>query len=121
MRSSLGIFVISLALSGAMLADQKPATKEGWLEIHSAHFSVVTDGGEKKGREVALRLEQMRAVFGQLIMRDKLKMPVPVQVLALKNDNDYAGLCPLAGSRPTNAPGFFLPGEDRNLIAVLAG
>ena len=118
MRSSLGIFVISLALSGAMLADQKPATKEGWLEIHSAHFSVVTDGGEKKGREVALRLEQMRAVFGQLIMRDKLKMPVPVQVLALKNDNDYAGLCPLAGSRPTNAPGFFLPGEDRNLIVL---
>jgi tetratricopeptide (TPR) repeat protein len=118
MRSSLGIFVISLALSCAMLADQKPATKEGWLEIHSAHFSVVTDAGEKRGREVALRLEQMRAVFGQLTMRDKLKIPVPLQVLALKNDNDYAGICPLQGSRPTSVPGFFLHGDDRNLIVL---
>jgi tetratricopeptide (TPR) repeat protein len=116
---SIRVLVISTALLGALLAsDQKPATKEGWLEIHSAHLSVVTDAGEKRGREVALRLEQMRAVFGQLIMRDKLKIPVPFQVLALKNDNDYAGVCPLVGSRPTNTPGFFLPGEDRNLIVL---
>lgn len=118
MTSSRRTFVIALALAGSMLAGQKPATKEGWLEIHSAHFSVLSDAGERRGREVALRLEQMRAVFGQLIMRDKLKMPVPVQVLALKNDNDYAGICPLEGSRPTTASGFFLHGEDRNLIIL---
>jgi hypothetical protein len=26
-----------------------------WVEIRSPHFVVVTDGGEKRGREVALR------------------------------------------------------------------
>jgi len=117
--SFIRALAIKMAIAAALLAsDQKPATKEGWLEIHSMHFSVVTDGGEKRGREVALRLEQMRAVFGQLIMHDKVKMPVPVQILALKNDNDYAGICPLVGSRPTNAPGFFLPSKDRNFIVL---
>ena len=36
-----------------------------WMEIRSPHFSVVTDAGEKRGREVAMRFEQMRAVFGR--------------------------------------------------------
>src|SRR5690349_23818074 len=35
------------------------ANEPRWLEIHSAHFAVITDGGDKKGREVALRFEQM--------------------------------------------------------------
>lgn len=41
-----------------------------WLEIHTAHFSIITDGGEKRGHEVALRMEQMRAVFGQLLSKE---------------------------------------------------
>src|SRR6185437_12108590 len=34
-----------------------------WVEVTSPHFSVVTDAGEKRGREVAIRFEQMRAVY----------------------------------------------------------
>src|ERR1700736_2986384 len=34
-----------------------------WVEVRSPHFSVVTDAGEKRGRETAMRFEQMRAVF----------------------------------------------------------
>jgi hypothetical protein len=29
-----------------------------WVEVRSPNFSVVTDGGEKGGREVAMRFEQ---------------------------------------------------------------
>ena len=28
-----------------------------WLEVRSPNFSVVTDAGEKRGREVAMRFE----------------------------------------------------------------
>ena len=35
-----------------------------WIEVKSPHFSVVTDAREKRGRETAMRFEQMRAVFG---------------------------------------------------------
>lgn len=37
-----------------------------WLEVRSPHFSLITDAGEKQGREVALRFEQMRAIVGAM-------------------------------------------------------
>ena len=43
------------------------------MEIRSSHFSVVTDAGEKRGHEVALRFEQMRAVFGALAQAQQFK------------------------------------------------
>jgi tetratricopeptide (TPR) repeat protein len=86
-----------------------------WIEVHSAHFSVITDGGDKRGREVALRMEQMRSVFGQLLLKDKLKMPVPITVIALKSDNQYGLVAPV---KQSHAAGFYVPGPDRVYIVL---
>src|SRR5208337_3305840 len=86
-----------------------------WIEVHSAHFSVLTDGGEKRGREVALRMEQMRAVFGQLLMKDRLKMPVPITVIAFKSDKQYGEVAP---AKQSMAGGFYIPGYDRVYIGL---
>src|ERR1700729_603195 len=67
-----------------------------WLEIHSAHFNVITDAGDKKGREVALRFEQMRAVFATLLGKEHLNQSVPLTVLAFNNDKSYYQVAPLA-------------------------
>ncbi len=45
------------------------AAEAQWIEVQSPHFSVVTDAGEKRGREVAMRFEQMRAVFSTLMAK----------------------------------------------------
>ena len=83
-RFFIGTAIVSLVMASCFspLAFAKDETK--WIEVRSPHFSVMTDAGEKRGREVALRLEQMRGVFGQLILKDKLKMSVPITVVALK-------------------------------------
>jgi tetratricopeptide (TPR) repeat protein len=108
--------VLSCALFAAPLqAADKPAR---WIRVSSDHFSVLTDAGDKKGREVAVRLEQMRAAFGQLLMRSKLKMPEPLEVIALKDNNEYGQVAPLKGGRPIARPGFFVPGEDRNYVVL---
>ena len=86
-----------------------------WVEVHSAHFSVITDAGEKKGREVVLRMEQMRSVFGQILLKNKLKMPVPVTVVALKSDKQYGMVAP---GRQSRAGGFYVPGADRIYIVL---
>jgi tetratricopeptide (TPR) repeat protein len=86
-----------------------------WIEVHSTHFSVLTDAGDKQGREVTLRMEQMRAVFGQLLLRDKLKMSVPITVVGLKTDAQYAAVAP--GRQRTSA-GFYVPGADRIYIVL---
>ncbi len=86
-----------------------------WIEVHTAHFSVLTDAGDKRGREVALRMEQMRAVFGQLLLKDKLKMPVPITVIALKSDKQYGVVAP---AKQSMAGGFYVPGSDRVFIVL---
>src|SRR6202158_5609505 len=86
-----------------------------WIEVHTAHFSVLTDAGDKPGREVALRMEQMRNVFGQLLLKDKLKMPVPITVIALKSDKQYGMVAP---AKQSMASGFYVPGPDRVYIVL---
>ena len=112
----------SIALMVALLAcaphTGRAADQPGWLEIHSAHFTVITDAGDKRGREVALRFEQMRAVFAQLLTKDRLNQPVPLTILALKNDKSYYQAAPLRNGQPINVPGFFLHDEDQDFIVL---
>ncbi len=76
-------------LLGVLLVSSATAAEPPWLELHSTHFTVITDAGEKKSREVALRFEQMRAVFASLLAKDRLHLPVPLTILALKNDKAF--------------------------------
>src|SRR5271156_3233316 len=109
----LSLFSPSLLASSAPAAQPSP-----WLEIHSTHFTVITDAGEKKGKEVALRFEQMRAVFAILLMKDRLNESLPLTILAFKNDKDYYQNAPLRQGQPISVPGFFVPGEDQNFIVL---
>jgi tetratricopeptide (TPR) repeat protein len=110
----LALFCASHVSSATAARNPEPK----WIRVSSAHFSVLTDGGDKKGREANLRLEQMRAIFAQLFMKTKLQLPEPLDVIALKSDEEYIRVAPLRQGRPISAPGFFLPGEDRNYIVL---
>lgn len=86
-----------------------------WIEVHTSHFLVLTNAGEKRGSEVALRMEQMRAVFGQLLEKKKLVMSVPVTVIAFKSDKEYGEVAPVKQSM---SGGFYVPGYDRIFIGL---
>jgi hypothetical protein len=109
-------FILGSALLGPASAEKKEPNP--WLQINSAHFTVITDAGEKKGREVALRFEQMRAVFASIFTKDHLNQPEPLTILALKNEDAYYKLAPLRNGQPIDVPGFYLRGDDQNFIAL---
>jgi len=109
----LSIVALRLIAPTPLLGAAKDEPK--WIEVHSTHFSVLTDAGDKRGREVALRMEQMRTVFGQLLLKDKLKMSVPITVVALKSDKQYGSVAP---SKQSMAGGFYVPGSDRVYIVL---
>src|SRR3989442_8296359 len=94
------------------------AAEPQWIRVNSSHFSVLTDAGDKKGREVILRFEQMRAVFAKLLMKPRLHMPVPLEIIALKTDKEYAQVVPISQRQAITEPGSFIPGEDRNYIVL---
>ena len=109
----LSIFAVARPLFVAGAANEPP-----WLELHSAHFTVITDAGEKRGREVAFRFEQMRAVFGQLLGRNRLQQSIPLTIYAFKSDKSYYQAAPLYNGQPIGAPGFFLAGADQDIIVL---
>ena len=113
---ALLVLLLSLTLRPCFLHAAEPQ----WQEFRSAHFTVVTDTGDKKGREIVLRFEQMRAVFEQLLARKKVKMPVPLTIFALRDDKRFYQMAPLHNGQPISAPGFFVPGEDHNFIVLNA-
>ena len=104
-------FVVSFLVPHTVSAAEPP-----WTEIHVKHFSLITDAGEKRGREIALRLEQMRTVFGGLLMKGRLNSPVPLTVMATRNSQQYSEMAP----SKSNGPGFLVPGEDHAFIILNA-
>jgi len=92
------------------------AADQHWLRVSSDHFVVLTDAGQKAGHDTAARFEQMRAMFGQLLMRNKIKMGEPLQIIAVGDNKEYQQLAPTANG--PSAPGFWLSGEDRIFIVL---
>ena len=105
-----------LATVSLLLTFPLQASEPKWLQISSSHFIVITDAGPKKGHEVAARFEQMRGVFSQLMMRQKIRMSQPIEILALQNPVTYGQLAP----QGTSLPAFFLRGEERVFVVVNA-
>ena len=89
-----------------------------WIEVKSPHFSVVTDAGEKRGRETAMRFEQMRAVFGALLTKANVNIPVPLQIVAFRNSKEMQQFAPLWNGKPVQLSGLFQGGEDRSFIML---
>lgn len=89
-----------------------------WVEVRSPNFSVITDAGEKKGRDVALHFEQMRSVFGTLMTRMNVNISVPLQIVAFRNTKEMRQVSPIFNGRPTEVAGLFLGGTDRSFIML---
>jgi tetratricopeptide (TPR) repeat protein len=105
------LIVLSLALSAF-------AGEPEWVEVRSPHFSVVTDAGEKRGREVALRFEQMRIAFGTLLAKARVNLPVPLQIVAFRNTRELNHYVPLWKGKPIQATGLFEGNDDRSFIML---
>lgn len=110
--------LLLLVYSVMMAMGARLAAAQQWVEIKSPHFSVVTDAGERRGREVADRFEQMRASFGILFKRLTVNIPVPLQIVAFRNQKEFRQFAPLWKGKPVELSGLFQGGEDRNFIAM---
>lgn len=108
-------FLVALALSAVPIAS---ARDPQWIEIKSPHFSVVTDAGKRRGRETAMRFEQMRAVFGTLLTKANVNLPVPLQIVAFRNTKELGQFAPMWNGKPVQLAGLFQSGEDRSFIML---
>jgi tetratricopeptide (TPR) repeat protein len=82
-----------------------------WVRVSSSHFQVVTNADPRQGQQVAIRFEQMRTAFGQLLIKSRVNLPEPVEIIALRPE-DYSAAVP-ARPDPLLSDAFFISGEDR--------
>ena len=110
--------LLCTAIPALILCPVSRSAEPPWLELHSPHYTVITDAGEKRGREVALRFEQMRSVFAGLLGKDRLSEARPLTILAFKNDKSYYQATPLRQGQPIAAPGYLLTSEDQDFVVL---
>jgi tetratricopeptide (TPR) repeat protein len=99
-RRFLATALMAFAFTAAR-ADQQ------WVQVDSPHFSVATDGGEKRAREVAQRFEQMRTAFGAMFQKVSVNT-APLQIIAFRNGKELRQFAPLYQGKPIEIAGFFL-------------
>src|SRR5215470_7179533 len=108
-------------LLGLLRSTPVRAGESQWIEIQSPHFSVITDAGERRGKDAAVRFEQMRAVFGALMVKANVNLPIPLQIVAFRNGKEFKQVVPLWHGKPIDVAGLFQPGQDRCFIMLDMG
>ncbi|TAM83846.1 MAG: tetratricopeptide repeat protein [Acidobacteria bacterium] len=100
-----------------LAARSEPGT---WVEVRSPHFAVITNAGEKPGRQVGGRFEQIRAVFQMTFPTLKVDPDVPIVVLAVKSHKDFLALGPESWSQKgeLKRAGYFLKSQDVNYVLL---
>ena len=91
-----------------------------WTRLSTDHFVFVGDASERQLRTVAQRLEQFREVVGRVLGDGTTSSPVPTLVIVFQNDRSFAGYRPVYQGKPVEVGGYFIGGEDANVIAVNA-
>jgi Flp pilus assembly protein TadD len=107
--------LVALFLATSYLAH---ASEPQWVEVRSPNFSVITDAGDRRGRDAALRFEQMRGAFGALLTKAQVNLSVPMQIVAFRNSKQMRQFAPLFNGKPTEVAGLFIGGQDRTFILL---
>jgi tetratricopeptide (TPR) repeat protein len=107
------LFGLSCVCAGAESAPR-------WLQVHTDHFTVITDASERQGRHVAGQLERMQAVFSRLIPNAHADTGAPIVVLALKDRKDFQALQPASylGKNQMQLSGLFIRAPDKSYILL---
>lgn len=94
------------------------AARREWVQVRSQHFTVITDAGEERGREVASRFEEMRSVFGAFMNQPNLSLPAPLQIVAFRNTKEMRRFVPLWQGKPIDMMGYFHQSGDCGVILL---
>jgi tetratricopeptide (TPR) repeat protein len=116
MRTRTAFFWLLLAA----LCGSAHAAPDQWLEVRSAHFTVLTDSNEKQGRHILDQFERMRWIFQTLFPKSNVDPVSPIVVLAAKNGKSFEALEPEAylAKGQLKLGGLFMREADKNYVLL---
>jgi tetratricopeptide (TPR) repeat protein len=107
-------------LVAAFLCRTACAGPDQWVEVSSAHFTVITDSGEKHGRQIADQFERMRWVFQTFYPKANVDPAAPIVVIAAKNQKVFETMEPAAylAKGRLELGGFYSHTLEKNYILL---
>jgi tetratricopeptide (TPR) repeat protein len=110
---------LALALCLMIAAASAAAAPAPWVEVKSAHFTVITDAGDKAGRKTAWQFEQIRLALLEVWPWAKIDSGSPFVVFAARDENTLRTLGPQYWEGKRYRPvSFGAHGRDRQYIAL---
>ena len=109
---------IILLITSCRFALASSSQQQHWMEVHSNHFVVLTDMDTNHARAVAYRFEQMHYVFGAVMQKSAVNLPVPLQIIGFRSRAELLQYAPLYQGKPVDMAGFFEASPDRDFIAL---
>ena len=121
---SLALVVLACviaAFASPILAGEVELPKPGqkWIEVRTDHFRFFSNAGKSATRRVAVDLEELRAVLGQLTDYE-LHSPIPTLIYVFRHERSFAPYKILYQGKPAAISGYFAAREHANYIAINA-
>jgi len=109
-----------LVLIAAALCRPALGATEQWIEIRSAHFTLVTDANEKQSRHVLDQFERMRWVFQTLFPKANVDPAEPIVVVAAKNEKVFDAMEPATylARGQMKLGGYYMHTREKNYILL---
>jgi tetratricopeptide (TPR) repeat protein len=113
----LAVLATALALAPAP-ARAAAGEAQGWVEVHTPSFTLVTNAAPERGAAIALDLERFRAVFARLAPELTAPPPVPTRILAFRDADAYAPYKSRRDGGGVRTLGQFLARPDGNFMTL---
>lgn len=109
--------VAALAL---VLSVSSAAADDTWVEVTTPHFTVISNAGEKRARNMGWQFEQVQAVFTRIWPWAKGSFEKPLVVYAVKDERSMRMLAPQYWERAQNVKpdSIFQSAPEAHYIAV---
>ncbi len=111
MRRALSIAALTALV---FVSTRGRAAADDWIEVKSAHFTVVSNAGERTTRRLVWQLEQVRSATSTLFAWAKADLVKPLRVVVVKDENSMRVWAPqVPGGPPRRPPGQRLGERSR--------
>jgi len=120
MRAAALPFSVCILLVASAYSVDTALAGQSWVEVKTPNFTVVSNAGQKRAQQAALRLEQFRAAFEQAFPGFRLNSAEPILVVGAKDEDTMKELLPEYWTNPTGLhPAFVFHSGWEQSVAVV--
>ncbi|HET9211298.1 MAG TPA: tetratricopeptide repeat protein [Thermoanaerobaculia bacterium] len=104
--------------TAAVPAGALPSPKDSWIEVHTANFTLFSEVGERKTREIGEDLERLRDALSQLSPGLTLSSPIPTNIYVFRSASSFQPYQRIYNGKPLDSGGYFLGQQLANYVAI---